>query len=81
MEHPFLSSQSLGDLALNELQTKISDLYKKMAWAQRMGNSRLVYQIGMVLESHNVAYQKKVQEEFDKRNIGNKIRVEGQNTK
>lgn len=81
MEHPFLSSQSLSDLALNELQTKISDLYKKLAWAQRMGHSQLIHQVSMVLESHNVAYQKKVQEEFDKRNIGNKIRVEGQKSK
>lgn len=78
MEHPFLSSQSLVDLSIDELQTKISDLYKKLRWAQSVNHPTLTFQVSMALESYNTAYKTKVSEALEKRNIGNSIVVSGQ---
>lgn len=76
MEHPFLTSQSLEDQSVEDLQLKISDLYKKMQTAYQLNNRALIYQVGMVLESYNTAYQKKISAALEKRNLGKNVLVE-----
>lgn len=64
MEHPLIGN--LGDLTIDELNTKITDLHKKLAVAHRSGNGHLCDQIRMALESYTNKYQEKVQEQYSK---------------
>lgn len=50
MEHPLIGD--LSNLKEEELQTKISELNNKLMQAYRMGNTQLIGQIQMVLESY-----------------------------
>ena len=59
MEHPFINS--LEDLTIEQLGSKISDLHKKLGIAHRMGNGYLCDQIRMALHSYNNKYQQKMQ--------------------
>ena len=59
MEHPFINS--LEDLTIEQLGSKISDLHKKLSIAHRMGNGYLCDQIRMALNSYNNKYQQKMQ--------------------
>lgn len=59
MEHPLISDAA--DLSLDELQARITDLTKKLAWAQRH-NQHLGAQINMAIESYRAAYQLKMDE-------------------
>jgi hypothetical protein len=56
MEHPLISDAD--NLTLEELQSRISDLQRKLSWAQRT-NSNLARQIGMALETYNNKYQER----------------------
>lgn len=76
MEHPFLPSQQLAGLSLDELQTKISDLTGKLTFAMRMGNGPLTYQLQMVIESHRNEYNRKMDEMVKKQNIQTKINID-----
>lgn len=58
MEHPLITN--LSSLTVDELQSKISELNRKLAWATRSGNAGLVYQIRLALDSYNSTYQQKV---------------------
>lgn len=57
MEHPLIPA--LGDLSIDELTTKISELNKKFMIAQRMGNGDLCNQIRMALETYQNKYREK----------------------
>jgi len=59
MEHPLISDAA--ELSLDELQSRITDLTKKLAWAQRH-NQQLASQIHMAIESFRTAYQQKMDE-------------------
>lgn len=59
MEHPFINS--LEDLTIEQLGSKISELHKKLSIAHRMGNGYLCDQIRMALNSYNNKYQQKMQ--------------------
>jgi len=59
MEHPFINS--LEDLTIEQLGSKIPDLHKKLSIAHRMGNGYLCDQIRMALNSYNNKYQQKMQ--------------------
>jgi hypothetical protein len=59
MEHPLISDAA--DLSLDDLQSRITDLTKKLAWAQR-NNQHLAAQINMAIESFRAAYQLKMDE-------------------
>ena len=48
MEHPMIGD--LSELSLEDLSVKISELYKKLAIAQRGGNGYLANQVRMALE-------------------------------
>lgn len=69
IEHPFISD--LGQLTLDQLQSKIGDLTKKLHFAHRTGNQNLVNQLNMVLESYNNEFKKKLAETYPK-DTGNK---------
>lgn len=60
MEHPFL--HDLDKLSLEEVGKKLSDLYKKLAIAQRTGNGYLCGQIQMAIESYRNQHQIKLNE-------------------
>lgn len=60
MEHPLLEVDP--SLNLDQLQTQINNLTKKLTYAHRSGNGYLVGQIQMALESFNIRYQQKLQE-------------------
>ena len=62
MEHPLVEVDS--NLSLDELQTRINDLTKKMIWAQRH-NAHLAGQIRMALEAFQSRYRIKQQEAYD----------------
>ena len=75
MEHPFLSSSSLRDKSLEELQSSINDLTTKLTFAYRTRNSALIGQIQMVMESYRNEYNRKMDEVFKKQNVQSKINV------
>ena len=58
MEHPFINT--LEDLTLEQLGSKISELHKKLSIAHRMGNSYLCDQIRMALASYTSKHQQKM---------------------
>lgn len=68
MEHPLIND--IGDLTLDQLQNKISELNKKLNIAMRGGNAALIGQIRMVLETFNNKYQIKLQEQQNKGGSG-----------
>lgn len=73
MEHPFITN--LSDQSLEDLQTKISELSGKLTFAYRTGNSALISQINMALESYRNAYKKKMDEMINKQNISGQIKI------
>lgn len=74
MEHPFIVS--LADKSLEELQETISGLHSKLNFAYRTGNSALIGQLQMVLESYRIEYGKRMDDMIKKQNISTKINIE-----
>lgn len=56
MEHPLINN--IDHFTMEELQDRVNDLYKKLAFAQRSGNHVLRTQIQMALET----FQNKLRE-------------------
>jgi len=50
MEHPLIND--IGELDANQLMEKITELNSKLTMAMRMGNSSLINQVQMALESY-----------------------------
>lgn len=69
MEHPLIGD--LSTLTLDELNSKVGELQKKLSIAQRTGNGHLANQIRMALETYYNAYQARLQESYKKENINN----------
>lgn len=63
MEHPLITD--INDLTVEQLQSRISDLSKKLMFAQRMNNAHLAGQIRMALETFNNKYQAKLKETYE----------------
>jgi ribosomal protein L29 len=74
MEHPFISS--LSDKTLEELQTSISDLTKKLNFAYRMQNGAMTHQLNMVIESYRVEYGRKMDELLKKQGDRTQINIQ-----
>lgn len=74
MEHPFVTD--LNDKSLEELQETLSELHKKLTFAYRTGNSALINQLQMALESYKVAYNKKMDELMKKQNIHTQVNIQ-----
>jgi len=74
MEHPFIVP--LSDKSLEDIQNTISDLYGKLNYAHRSGNSALIGQLNMVMDSYRTEYNKRMDEMIKKQNISTKINIE-----
>jgi len=65
MEHPGVDILQLKrDLNLEEIQVKIQDLNKRVAFAYRINNQDLINQLNMVLEVYTRAQQEMLNEMF-----------------
>jgi hypothetical protein len=76
MEHPLI--HGIENLTLEELGSKVSELYKKLAIAQRMGNGYLCDQINMALSSYSTKHQEKLNDLLksgDRPGFDNKIDI------
>lgn len=74
MQHPFINN--LSDKSLEDLQTSITDLMKKLNFAYSMQNGPMIHQISMVLESYKAEYNKKMDEIMKKQKIQTTVSVE-----
>jgi uncharacterized membrane protein (DUF106 family) len=74
MEHPFISD--LSEKTMEELQDTITDLNKKLNFAYRTGNSALLNQLQMVIESYKNQHRKKMDELFDKQKLNAQINIQ-----
>jgi len=63
MEHPLITN--IDSFSVEQLQAKISELNKKLAFAHRMGNGHLANQIRMALETFNNKYQEKLRAMYE----------------
>lgn len=77
MQHPFITD--LTDKSMEDLQTTLSDLTKKLNFAYRSSNGPMINQIRMALESYQGEYNKRIDEAYKKQNIGNKINISHEN--
>jgi hypothetical protein len=73
MEHPLIGD--LSNLTADELNTQISDLYRKLNIATQSGNGHLCHQLRMALESYQAKYQEKLQETSKQNNFSDKIKI------
>lgn len=73
MEHPLIGD--LSNLTLEELNTQISELYKKLNMASQSGNGHLANQLRMALESYTQKYQEKLQQSTKTHNFDDKIKI------
>lgn len=60
MEHPLIGD--LSELTIEQLQNKISELNKRLAFANKSGNQAMMNQLQMVLSSYNTHYQRKMRD-------------------
>ena len=74
MQHPFINN--LSDKSLEDLQTSITELTKKLNFAYSMQNGPMIHQISMVLESYKAEHNKKMDEIMKKQNIQTTVSVE-----
>jgi hypothetical protein len=79
MQHPFI--HNLSDKSLEDLQTSITDLMKKLNFAYSMQNGPMIHQISMVLESYKAEHNKKMDEIMKKQNIQTTVSVEKESKK
>jgi len=73
MEHPLIGD--LNQLTAEELNSRISDLYRKLSIATQSGNGHMCDQIRMALESYQTKYQQKLQETNKQHNFDDKIKI------
>ena len=73
MEHPLIGD--LSNLTAEELNTQISDLYRKLNIATQSGNGHMCDQIRMALESYQTKYQEKIRETTKQHNFDDKIKI------
>ena len=79
MQHPLINN--LSDKSLEDLQTSITDLMKKLNFAYSMQNGPMIHQISMVLESYKAEHNKKMDEIMKKQNIQTTVSVEKESKK
>jgi hypothetical protein len=73
MEHPFISD--LSKLSIDDLQEKIAELNKRLAFVARMNNTSMYSQLLMVVDSYNAEYNKRMNEMYKKYNLANSIQI------
>ena len=62
MEHPLITDAT--DLSIDDLQARITDLQRKLVWAQRH-NAGLAQQIYMALETYQNRYRQLQQQAWE----------------
>jgi len=67
MEHPLIND--IDNMTLEELQSRITDLTKKLSWATRT-NQHLASQIRMALETFQNKYREKQEAVYKAANKG-----------
>lgn len=73
MNHPLVNVDS--ELKVDELQTQISDLNKKLNFAYRTNNQALINQLQLALNNVREAYQMKLTEQMSKMKFKGKVRI------
>jgi hypothetical protein len=63
MEHPLIPN--IDHLTIDELQTKVTELTRKIGMAHRMGNVQLRAQVAMALETYQNKLREKQQALWD----------------
>lgn len=53
MEHPFLDVQQISEMDIADIQSKISDIMKRLTFAMGTGNVQHSSQLQMMLDSYN----------------------------
>ena len=76
MEHPFIKQSDLTTKSIEDLQETISGLTNKLTFAYRTGNTALIQQLQMALESYRTQISKKMDELFSKQKIDTKINIQ-----
>lgn len=69
MEHPLISN--IDHMTLEDLQSRINDLHKKLNYAIRSGNADLRSQIQLALNTFNNKYKEKQQALWNEKNKNN----------
>lgn len=64
MFHPLITN--LKDVSLDDLTSKINELYQKLNQAMRMGNASIANQLRMVLNTYQEEYQRRMAETAEK---------------
>jgi iron-sulfur cluster repair protein YtfE (RIC family) len=64
MEHPLI--HDIDSLTVDQVQGRISDLTKKLAWARQSNNLHLANQISMALETFQNRYRQQMDEIYAK---------------
>lgn len=77
MQHPFIND--LSGKTLDELQHSIMELTKNLTFAYRTGNSSLIYQLQMVLESYKAESAKRLDDLYKKQNVTDRINISKDN--
>ena len=73
MQHPFIGD--LSDKTLDELQTTINELTKKLSYAYRINHIGMVHQLNMAMDSYKTEANKRLDELYKKQNIQNQINI------
>ena len=73
MHHPFIND--LSDKSLEDIQTAIAELNKKLNFAYRIQNGPMINQLRMALESYNFENSRRMDEIYKKQNIQNQINI------
>jgi hypothetical protein len=71
VKHPFI--QDLSSETPEQLSEKISTLNNRLSWAFKMGKHDMVRQMQMVLESYRTEYQKRMEEQWNKKTGGQNL--------
>jgi len=67
MEHPLVTdAQTLSN---DDLQSRISDLSRKLSWAHRANNAALRHQIQMALATYQNEWQNRQKQMFDQQKL------------
>lgn len=63
MEHPLINN--IDDLSIEDLQSRITDLNKKLNWASKSGNVQLCTQLQLALNTFSAKYREKQQAAYN----------------
>ena len=74
MEYPFIND--LSKKTLIELQNDISELTKKLNFAYRIGNSSIIHQLTVAINSYKEESTKRMDELMKKSKIDTKVNIQ-----